>query len=344
LSDLISTCTDLNLLMQILAYYVQQQVEEDAIDLVTGAICELAFVIKTKHHPDADSSFDEELVLDVCVRLLCADRQDLVKRILTAFDGLREVVKAVSEILRLSPWSFEGMLLACEKLRLAKEPLQLDEWPHSVLLTEAAKVTDYEHLARIMRAVQKLVDDVEVIECYRAVLAHLTPPVLHVILETVLDNHSQESNDLKTAIILSNVVPVLAERANLVKAGFSPSELAARASDLLEKYKAESERYWCVYAWAYGELNGLGMSPLLAYSLGMSVLTNACASAGLPEEARQARTKATEALYEELRKVERWGGSGSLDFERVLCVIVGELGDQDLVGRVAQLFRSWNWQ
>jgi len=74
--------------------------------------------------------------------------------------------------------------------------------------------------------------------------------------------------------------------------------------------------------------------------LGMAALSHNFADAGLQEEAQQAKIKALRALYGELQRAERWSDS---DFEKVLYIILNELGGEELTARVVDIFRRCKW-
>jgi hypothetical protein len=289
-------------------------------------------------------TIDESEFLYLCIELLLMGRDDLVQRILTAFHGPADIIEAISEIIHLSPRSFEGMLLACDEIDYKKGSLQLEEWPHSVLLTEAEKVTDYESFTHLIDVAQKLVDDVDIPKCYRSIIDHLQPKGLQTVLEAILNDNSQKLDGFNRAILLSNIVRVLANNNYQSGATYSLSELAIHACDLLEEHKLQTERYWRIRPWGHRRNmffeSGINVSPLAIYSLGMAILSNDFADAGLMDETQNTKNKALAMLYTELRKVERWS---DIDFERAVYMITYELGNEDLTARVAQTFNRWNW-
>jgi len=340
--ELISICDDLDLLMQILTCYARQQAGEELIGLVADAICRLVSRVPLEDRFDiSPSNF-----LGLCVELLLADRSDVVQCILAAFCQPWDVVQVVEEIVRLSPWSLEGMLLACDELGHRKVSLRLDRWPGSVLLQEAEKVTSLEDFTRIIEAIHKIFDNVDILKYYRAVVSHLQPPALQTMLEAVLSEDSEKLHDLDKAILLSSVVSLPTERDKLSQVPLNRARIAMHADHLLESYKSHIERHYRVFPWRYNQYFwgywGLKVSPPSTYSLGMSALFNDCTIAGLLEEAQMAKAKAMTTLYGELRKVERW--SDGIDFKHVLYMILDELGGKDLVKRVVQIFEIWNWQ
>jgi len=391
LRNLVSICPDLNFLMQLLVYYVQQHAEKSLIRLLINAICHLAAQVTLSYHSGSVASSVEDPVavhtalndlepplttrywdcsltyeleeldsitgeeehhtyinessfLLLCIELLLAERADLVQHILNAFQKPGNVIETVSEIIRLSPWSLDGMLLALDKLNRLKKPLQCDEWPHKVLLGAITEVTDAESFIRLIDTTRKLIDDTDILVCYRMFVDQLKPAAFRAVLEGLLEQDAQQIEDLHRAILLSNFLRILIEKSNQFESTLNPVELTKRACDLMEKYKTQAEPHRRVYPWGYRRnmysWYGLFISPLSAYSLGMAALSHNFADAGLQEEAQQAKIKALRALYGELQRAERWSES---DFEKVLYIILNELGGEELTARVVDIFRRCKW-
>lgn len=268
-------------------------------------------------------SFNFGQFLALCVQLILCGKITEVRRLINAFDDPDEQLVGIKRLLDLGPYELEGMRLAVQLQKTKLQRLNLETWPHNVLLLAAKEVEDCEQFVSLLGAVEETVEWEDTFECVTRLCFELSNTAIEdVFLHSERFRHTQ-------SFILASILRVLSARNtdNFLDMG----AVIEKAYTTLDQFRTGMTMYTCFLHW--GGLLHHQIYPSALYTLGMIDLMTAIESirSRFPTIYEEVQTQAYEALHREIRDINR---KDDYQFVWVLKRILWLLGGE-------KLFQQW---
>jgi len=270
-----------------------------------------------------------------CVNLILQGREKSVEQIIGAFNDVDGRFEPLQELIKISPYSLEGMLLAFAIKEMRETSLDFTIWPHNVLLNSSKTIQNIEEFTLLLRAIEQTVEWEDTFTCVQQLVQNL--PIKAI--EDIVTNADQLGRI--RVLVLAYIFGVVA--GGEARHTIDLETLLEQIKEELENIRTEKVYFSLSVSWGKESENRRDIFPETLYMLSLFEVLKVLPSEQFSKDYKHFRTIAFELFYRETDTFSRWDRGDLYRFfwayKQTLSAIDNELVDswrslmQDIEGK-----------